>query len=154
MHLLIIKPGTLFYPPLNANIVGYKWVYRVKKKADGSIERLKTCLVAKGFNQEASLDYTEIFSPMVKPVKIRTFLSIALSKGWSLNQLDINNVFLHGDLSENVYILQPPGFESFEFSNHVCKLKKALYGLKQAPRAWFHGLKKFSNRSRLYLLTI
>jgi Reverse transcriptase (RNA-dependent DNA polymerase) len=80
---------------------------------------------------------------MVKPVKIRTFLSIVLSKGWSLNQLDINNVFLHGDLSENVYILQPPGFESFEFSNHVCKLKKALYGLKQAPRAWFHGLKNF-----------
>jgi Reverse transcriptase (RNA-dependent DNA polymerase) len=72
-----------------------------------------------------------------------TLLSIAISKGWSLRQLDINNTFLHKDLNETVYMTQPPGYVNSDLPHHVCRLKKALYGLKQAPRAWFHRLREF-----------
>jgi Reverse transcriptase (RNA-dependent DNA polymerase) len=70
-------------------------------------------------------------------------LSIGLSQGWSLHQLDVNNAFLHGDLEETVYMEQPPGFVNHVHPYHVCKLKKAIYGLKRAPRAWFSRLKFF-----------
>lgn len=99
--------------------------------------------MAKGYTQEEGLDYTETFNPVVKPVTIRTLLTLALSKGWTLRQLDVNNAFLHGDLEETVYMTQPPRFVNPDFPDHVCHLRKALYGLKQAPRAWFHQLCDF-----------
>lgn len=131
-------------PPPNSNIVGCKWVYKIKYKVDGSIERYKSRLVAKGFHQEEGIDYFDTFSPVIKPTTIRLVLSIALTKGWPLHQLDINNAFLNGDLNEQVFMEQPKGFVHPQYPNHVCLLKKALYGLKQAPRAWFTKLKNFS----------
>ena len=74
---------------------------------------------------------------MVKPTTIRTVLSLALSKGWPLHQLDVKNAFLHGELKKTVYMHQPLGYRNPDFPNHVCLLKKSLYGLKQAPRAWY-----------------
>lgn len=122
------------------NIVGCKWVFRIKKKPDGTIDKYKARLVAKGFHQQAGVDYQDTFSPVAKPVTIRVLLSLAVQFNWFLNQLDINNAFPHGDLKEDVYMEQLAGFIDASIPHHVCKLRKSLYGLKQAPRAWFDKL--------------
>jgi histone deacetylase 1/2 len=121
-------------------VIDCKWVYRIKKSADGTIDRYKARLVAKGFKQRYDIDYEGTFSPVVKTATIRTFLAISVSRGWNLRQLDFKNVFLHGVLEEEVYMRQPPGFENPESPDFDCKLDKALYGLKQAPRAWYSRL--------------
>lgn len=126
------------------NILGCKWVYKLKFKADGSIERHKACLVAKGFHQEESFDYVETFSQMVKITTICILLSIAVSHKWHIHQLNISNGFLHGDFHETLLMKQPPGFIDPRYPNHVCQLKKSIYGLKQASQEWF--LKLTSNR--------
>jgi len=126
--------------PKGKNIVGCKWVYRLKRKADGTIDRYKARLVAKGFKQRYGVDYEETFSPVVKAATIRLILSIAVTKGWSLRQLDVQNAFLHGILEEEVYMHQPPGYVDKHHPSYVCRLDKALYGLKQAPRAWYARL--------------
>ncbi|PKI55374.1 hypothetical protein CRG98_024225 [Punica granatum] len=112
-------------------------------KADDTIDRYKARLVAKGFNQREGIDYEETFSSVIKPVTIRVVLSIAVSLRWPIRQLDVKNAFLHGHLSEEVYMSQPPGFVDPLRSDHVCRLRRSLYGLKQAPRAWFQRLSNF-----------
>jgi hypothetical protein len=134
-HEALLKNNTwhLVPRPKDKNIVGCKWVYKVKHKADGTVERYKAQLVAKGFKQQYGIDYEESFSPVVKAATIRLILSIAVSKGWSLRQLDVQNAFLHGILEEDVYMQQPPGYVDKIHPTYVCKLDKALYSLKQAP---------------------
>ncbi|CAN1799670.1 Retrovirus-related Pol polyprotein from transposon TNT 1-94, partial [Linum perenne] len=129
--------------PTNVNLVGCKWIYRVKRNSEKTVQRHKARLVAQGFSQEAGVDVFDTFSPVIKPTTIRLVLSIALSQKWSIRQLDINNAFLNGDLTEEVYMKQPRGFEDPSRPDHVCKLHKALYGLRQAPRAWFTKLKTY-----------
>ncbi|KAI5343251.1 hypothetical protein L3X38_011127 [Prunus dulcis] len=86
--------------PPHKNLVGCKWVYRIKKTADGSIARHKVPLVAKGFSQEKGIDYSESFSPVVKPTTVHLVLALAVQFNWSLRQLDVKNAFLHGILQE------------------------------------------------------
>jgi histone deacetylase 1/2 len=152
---------TLVPPRPGINIIDSKWVFKVKKHADGTIERYKARLVAKGFKQRYGLDYEDTFSPVVKPTTIRLLLSLAVTRGWSLRQLDVQNAFLHGVLEEEVYMRQPPGFVDNDHPQHVCRLVKALYGLKQAPRAWHarlgavlhaHGFVSSTADTSLFLL--
>jgi histone deacetylase 1/2 len=114
-------------------------VFRTKENPDGSINKFKARLVAKGFHQQQGFDFNETFSPVIKPITIRLIFSLAISYKWPLKQLDVNNAFLNGSLSEEVYMVQPQGFDASD-PTLVCKLNKALYGLKQAPRQWFDKL--------------
>jgi hypothetical protein len=125
------------------NVVGSRWVYKIKRRSDGSIERYKACLVARGFTQQEGIDYSKTFSPVIKQATVRLVFSIAVSCGWKIHQLDIHNGFLSGVLDEEVYMKQPPGFVDSILPSHVCRLHKSLYGLKQALRAWYTRLNDF-----------
>ncbi|GJU74442.1 ribonuclease H-like domain-containing protein [Tanacetum coccineum] len=116
-------------------VIGNKWVFKLKLKSDGEIERYKARLVAKGFNQREGIDYEETFSLVVKISTVRCLVSLAVNKGWTLFQLDVNNAFLYGDIDEDVYMSLPEGYFNKD-DKRVCKLNKSLYGIKQAPRKW------------------
>ena len=116
-------------------MVGWKWIYKIKTRSDGSIECYKARLVAKGFTQEYGIDYEETFAPVARISSVHTLLAVAATSKWDLFQMDVKNAFLNGDLREEVYM--QPLLSLFVESNKVCRLRHALYGLKQAPRAWF-----------------
>ena len=114
--------------------IGCKWIFKIKTHFDGSIERYKTRLVAKGYSQEYGIDYKEMFALVAKMTSVRSLLAIAAAKQWPLLQMDVKNAFLNETLSEEVYMKPPPS--TTPPHQKVCLLRRALYGLKQA-RAWF-----------------
>jgi hypothetical protein len=99
---------TLVPKPPGQNVISCKWVFRIKENLDGSLDKLKAQLVARGFTQQYGIDNMEIFSPVVKPATVRLVLSLAVSKGWDIRQFDISNNFLHGVLDKSAYMQQPP----------------------------------------------
>jgi hypothetical protein len=129
--------------PRNSNVVTGKWIFTHKLHTDGSFDRYKARWVLRGFIQRPGVDYDETFSPVVKPATVRTVLSIAVSRDWPIQQLDVKNAFLHGTLTETVYCSQPTGFADPAHPDLVCRLKKSLYGLKQVPRAWYNRFASF-----------
>lgn len=119
------KTFNLVPPSPDQKLITNTWVFRVKVKADGSLDKLKARLVARGFEQMAGVDYSKTFSPVIKFSTIR--LVIALAATQDIHRVDINNAFLNGDLAEPIYMTQSRGFEDPKFPSHVCKLEKALY---------------------------
>ncbi|KAK1413456.1 hypothetical protein QVD17_35229 [Tagetes erecta] len=129
--------------PSDVKPVSCKWVYKLKHKPDGSVDRYKARLVARGFSQQYGIDYEDTFSPVAKLATIRVILALATSNRWELSQMDVKNAFLYGDLDHTIYMEQPRGFESLDHPSYVCKLQKAIYGLKQSSRAWFGKIGEF-----------
>lgn len=127
--------------PRGRRSIGCKWVLNVKSKTNGTIGRYKTRLVAKGCTRTYVINYTETFASVAKLNTIRVILSLAANLDWSLQQRDINNTFLNGELEE-VFVMLPPGFCKRNEQNKVCKLNKSLYDLKESPRAWFDRIVK------------
>jgi hypothetical protein len=121
--------------PPHVCLITCKWVCKVKTRSNGSIKRYKARLVAHGFQQEQGHDYDETFPPIAHMTTIHTLLVVASIRKWSISQLDVKNVFLNGELCEDVYMHPPPRYSIPE--GMVCHLRCSLYGLKHAPHVWF-----------------
>lgn len=128
--------------PSKRKIIRSKWVFRAKKKFDGSLLKRKARLVAMGYTQVEGIDYDEVFSPTTRLETLRLILSLLGSKGWVGRQLDIKSAFLNSLLEEAIYLEQPEGYVDSEHPDWVLLLNKALYGLKQSPRLWNKALHK------------
>ncbi|CAI7804490.1 unnamed protein product [Closterium sp. NIES-54] len=118
----------------NKTILTGKWVFRVKTKADGTIDKFKARWVVRGFDQEHGRDFTETFAPVSRHTSLRILLAIAAMKKKRLRQIDVANAFLYAPVDAKIYVELPHG--SHEEPNQVCQLQKSLYGIKQAPRLW------------------
>eukprot|EP00794_Sanderia_malayensis_P011707 gene11707-biopygen9383 len=133
--------------PEGKNLVGSKWLFKIKHNADGSISRYKSRLVAQGYTEEAGEDYDEIFAPVAKYNSIRSVLAIANKFDMDIHQMDVKTAFLNGYLTNDIYMKQPEGYEDEERPHLVCKLQKSLYGLKQSARCWNITFDKYLKES-------
>ena len=134
------KTWTLTDLPADRRAIGLKWVFKVKRDEKGAVVRHKARLVVKGYSQRQGIDYDEVFAPVARMEAIRLLVSLAAHEGWEVHHMDVKSAFLNGELKEEVFVEQPPGFLDPNNDHKVFKLHKALYGLHQAPRAWNHKL--------------
>ena len=125
--------------PTGRKAIGSRWVFKVKRNADGSIEHYKARLVAKGFSQHPGFDFNETFAPTDRFAAIRTILALSALEDLHLHSIDISHAFINGDLDAEVYMEQPEGFEHGG-PGKVLRLHKSIYGLKQASRMWYQKL--------------
>nr|GEZ93814.1 putative ribonuclease H-like domain-containing protein [Tanacetum cinerariifolium] len=134
---------TLVDGPKELRPIGIKWVLKNKKDERRIVIRNKSRLVAQGHTQEERIDYDEVFAPVASIEAIRLFLSYASFMGFTVYQMDVKSSFLYGTTDEEVYVMQPPGFQDPKSPAKVYKVEKAMYGLHQAPRAWYGTLSKY-----------
>ena len=125
--------------PYGQKVIRVHWIYSAKVDEFGNVTRFKARLVAQGCRQIPGVDVDEVFAPTSSFGARRALLAVAAAKDYEIHQVDIKTAFLNGELEEDVYVTQPPGFENGN-TRVVCKLNKALYGLKQSPRAWHKAL--------------
>ena len=135
--------------PKGVKPIGLKWIFKIKRNADGSINKYKERLVANGYVQRHGIDHDEVFAPVAHIETIRVVISLVASNEWEVHHIDVKTAFLHGDLKEDVYVSQPEGFVITGQEVKLYKLKKALYGLRQAPRAWNVMAKSDSSWSKV-----
>lgn len=128
--------------PDGHKVIGLKWIYKLKKDAEGKIVKYKARIVAKGYVQEHGADFDETFAPVTRLETVRMLLALAAKSNWEVQHLDVKTAFLNGEITEEVYVAQPEGFVVKGRENLVYKLYKALYGLRQAPRAWYTKLSR------------
>ena len=137
------KTWELVPRPEGINIVGSRWVYKVKRDSDGLISRYKARLCAKGYSQTEGIDYSEVFSPVARFSTIRTLLAFDNAHDLEVHHMDVTTAFLNGKIDCDIYMEQPEGFIDENFPQYVCKLNKGLYGLKQSARCWNVTLDQF-----------
>ena len=125
------------------NIVGVKWVFKIKKNEDGDITRYKARMVAKGYTQEYGIDYHDTFAPVLKYKTLRIIMALSVGEDIVIEQMDVKTAFLNADVSEDIYIQVPDGMRLHVSGDKVLKLRKALYGIKQAPHEWNKNINTF-----------
>lgn len=146
------KTWELTQLPPGKRAIRTKWLYKTKFNSNGTVEKEKTRLVVLSCRQKEGVDYEQTFAPVAKMTIVRSLLVVAAIENWHLYQMDVKNVFLHGDLLEDVYIKMATSYAgphtpiiigqgehcyAETHPNTVCKLQKSLYGLKHGPRQWF-----------------
>jgi hypothetical protein len=124
---------------VSIKVLPCRWVFKVKRHADGTVERHKARLVAKGFKQQSGVDFDQVWAPVSRHATVRALFSTVAHQGWEMDQVDVTTAFLYGELDDEVFMEMPPGFET---PGLVCKLKRSIYGFRQAPRAWHAKLKE------------
>lgn len=145
--------------PRDRRAIGCKWVFKIKFDEKGCVTQYKARLVAQGFSQKFGQDYDEVFAPVASSVTFRLLLSVAGTKGFHVRHFDVKTAFLNGHLEQEIYMRQPPGFDTD--NGMVYRLKKSIYGLKQAARVWNetlhrvllqHGCEQSEHDRCLYIL--
>jgi hypothetical protein len=116
--------------------IGLQWILMLKKDEKGEVIKHKARLVAKDYVHKQGVDFSEVFAPVARIESLRVLLAVAAQERWLVHHMDVKSAFFNGNLNEEVYVSQAPGFVAARHENKVLKLIKALYGMKQAPRAW------------------
>ena len=122
--------------PPGCKPLGSKWIFKRKKKADGTIDKYKARLLIKGYKQQAGQSYFDTYSLVTRINSIRMIIMIVVLRGLEIHQMDVKTAFLTGDIDEEIYMKQNQGFITPDMKKKVFRLVKSLYGLKQATKQW------------------